>query len=89
MNFYQFKVTFTLRVNITRIPFREMRYVQLSVSLLVLIWQYRDLSEESSTVLSLPEVPSMEVASADPLCIQQNEVKTPSSNLAQNWNPCE
>lgn len=89
MNFYQFKVTFTLRVNITAIPLWEMHYVQLNISLLLPVWLYRNFCKENSTVLSLPDVPTTYIACTDQLCIQRNKVKPPNFNLTQNWNPCE
>lgn len=72
MNFYQFKITFTLRVNITRIPLWKRLYVQLSTSLPATM-TYRNFCKENSMVLSLP-------ACSDQLYVKQNKVKPPKSN---------
>lgn len=69
---YQFKVTFTLRVNITRIPLWKMHHVQLSISVLLLIQLYRNFYK-NSTALSLPDVLSMYIACTDQLCTQQSK----------------
>lgn len=53
MNFYQFNITFILRVNITRIPLWKRHYVQLSMQFLATV-TYRNFCRENSMVLSLP-----------------------------------
>lgn len=72
MNFYQFKIVFTLRVNIPRIPLWKRHYVQLSMELLATM-SYRNFCKDNSMALSFPDC-------SDQLYVKQNKVKTRKSN---------